>query len=400
MDLSIAKARSYVNVRHLKVLIYRMPSLALFLALVSGLALPLCAETVYLRNQRLPVVQANGAQMVQVDAFLAIIERLGEATFEPTEGILRVTKPDGDKRSFVVTPYGELQEWESLLGWLGYEKRVNQATGTVDYAPPGVAAVATPATATEGISAETRREQSQRRPGYRLAEKNFETIMSQLTQGGTEEQRRRVRELGGRVAAQSPLGNISWTFEVAKSPVPNALCTGEGFVVVTEGLLALDLTDDELAGVLGHEVAHGVRRHALLFEERFEEARRLVVEYDHLKRDYAKAEREEDLHRLQAIRTRANTLTPRLEFLVDFLENKQAYDRHEEEEADVLGIQYAVAAGFDANGEGRALIKLRARSVELFGQAYQDGGRTHPPLARRLEILSLVQKRWQAERLR
>jgi len=36
-------------------------------------------------------------------------------------------------------------------------------------------------------------------------------------------------------------------------PEPNASCAGEGIVYVNLGLLNLGLTDDELAGILGHE---------------------------------------------------------------------------------------------------------------------------------------------------
>jgi predicted Zn-dependent protease len=204
--------------------------------------------------------------------------------------------------------------------------------------------------------------------------------------------------LGQQIVEQTPLADLYWTFDVAATPIPNALCTGEGFVVVTEGLLSLNLTDDELAGVLGHEVAHGVRRHSQLFEERYLEAKRLLGELKSLEREAANAEAANDNHRLQTIRSRVTAMEPRLMFLADFVKNQQAYDQHEEEEADIQGMHYAASAGFDPNGEGRALVKLRARSIELFGQAYQEGSRTHPPLKRRLEIQSLVQKRWHAQR--
>ena len=51
-------------------------------------------------------------------------------------------------------------------------------------------------------------------------------------------------------------------------------------------------------------------------------------------------------------------------------------------------------------GEGRALVKLRNRSVQLFGQAYNEGSRTHPPLERRLKIQETVRRRWSEERYR
>ena len=82
---------------------------------------------------------------------------------------------------------------------------------------------------------------------------------------------------------------------------------------------------------------------------------------------------------------------------VDYLKNKQDYDQDEEEESDVLGMQYAAAAGYDPMGEGRALIKLRKRSIQLFGQALLEGNRTHPPLERRLQIQETVRRRWRED---
>jgi predicted Zn-dependent protease len=54
-----------------------------------------------------------------------------------------------------------------------------------------------------------------------------------------------------------------WELILIKSPVINALCMPGGKIVVFTGLLdTLKLTDDELAVVIGHEMAHAVREHA------------------------------------------------------------------------------------------------------------------------------------------
>src|SRR5262249_60129168 len=44
---------------------------------------------------------------------------------------------------------------------------------------------------------------------------------------------------------------------------PNAFSLPGGWVYVTRGLLALLNSEDELAGVLGHEMAHILERHAV-----------------------------------------------------------------------------------------------------------------------------------------
>jgi len=54
-----------------------------------------------------------------------------------------------------------------------------------------------------------------------------------------------------------------WEVIVIKTPAINAMCMPGGKIAVFTGLLdALKLTDDELAVVLGHEMAHALREHA------------------------------------------------------------------------------------------------------------------------------------------
>jgi predicted Zn-dependent protease len=54
-----------------------------------------------------------------------------------------------------------------------------------------------------------------------------------------------------------------WEVIVVKTPTINALCMPGGKIAVFTGLLdAIKPTDDELAMVLGHEMAHALREHA------------------------------------------------------------------------------------------------------------------------------------------
>ncbi|WP_232826509.1 M48 family metallopeptidase [Lewinella sp. IMCC34183] len=53
-----------------------------------------------------------------------------------------------------------------------------------------------------------------------------------------------------------------YTVTLIDSDVENAFATPGGFIYVYTGLVATLETGDELAGVLGHEIAHAARRHA------------------------------------------------------------------------------------------------------------------------------------------
>jgi len=55
--------------------------------------------------------------------------------------------------------------------------------------------------------------------------------------------------------------DMDWEVNVIDSPEQNAFVTGGGKVFVFTGILPMCKTEDELAAVLGHEIAHVVARH-------------------------------------------------------------------------------------------------------------------------------------------
>lgn len=55
---------------------------------------------------------------------------------------------------------------------------------------------------------------------------------------------------------------FSWEFNLVKDDQVNAFCMPGGKIVVYEGLMKIVSSDDELAVVLGHEVAHAVAKHS------------------------------------------------------------------------------------------------------------------------------------------
>ncbi len=57
------------------------------------------------------------------------------------------------------------------------------------------------------------------------------------------------------------VANYDWKFNLVRDKEINAFCMPGGKIVVYDGLLKLVASDDELAVVLGHEVAHAVAKH-------------------------------------------------------------------------------------------------------------------------------------------
>ncbi len=72
-----------------------------------------------------------------------------------------------------------------------------------------------------------------------------------------------VAAVGARVAAHAKRVDVAYQFFVADAQEPNAFALPGGFIYVTRGLLALVNSEDELAGVLGHEIGHVEARHSL-----------------------------------------------------------------------------------------------------------------------------------------
>jgi predicted Zn-dependent protease len=156
-------------------------------------------------------------------------------------------------------------------------------------------------------------------------------------------------------------------FLAVRAPEPNAFALPGGYVFVTRRLIDLCSWDhDELAFVMGHEMGHVVKRHAI---------ERLMAN---------------TLFNGVAARLPIGgaVLRPHVAALLSTLLH-QGYSREQELEADAFGARLAAAAGFDATGVRRVLVRLAAESAAepLLGGYFAS----HPPLAERLrQIESLT----------
>ncbi|NOR79287.1 MAG: M48 family metalloprotease [Methyloprofundus sp.] len=72
-----------------------------------------------------------------------------------------------------------------------------------------------------------------------------------------------VQSIGDRLASYSPYQEISYQFQIVDSEEPNAFALPGGYVYVSRGLLVLLNSEDELAGVIGHEIGHVAARHGV-----------------------------------------------------------------------------------------------------------------------------------------
>lgn len=107
----------------------------------------------------------------------------------------------------------------------------------------------------------------------RSAAQEYTQIMNKAAADGTlagsgERQVRRLRAIAARIIPLADPWNARapdwrWEINLIRGPQINAFCMPGGKIVFYTGILdTLKLTDDEVATVMGHEIAHALREHA------------------------------------------------------------------------------------------------------------------------------------------
>jgi len=71
---------------------------------------------------------------------------------------------------------------------------------------------------------------------------------------------KRVNRIGRWMASHSSRPDLPWTFGVIDDAEVNAFAAPGGYILITRGMYELLANDDEVAGVLGHEISHIVQR--------------------------------------------------------------------------------------------------------------------------------------------
>jgi predicted Zn-dependent protease len=176
-----------------------------------------------------------------------------------------------------------------------------------------------------------------------------------------------VNKVGRWVASQSERADLPWHFGVIDSNDVNAFAAPGGYVLITKGLYLRLTSEAQLAGVLGHEIAHVVQKHHLKVMQK---QALLDVGTSFLKDKISKNKLTQ-----RAVSTGAEISARNL-------------DKSAEFEADSMGTVLAARAGYDAYGLAEVLqdmetINNNDGSVALLFQ-------THPHPDDRLAQLSQV----------
>ena len=162
------------------------------------------------------------------------------------------------------------------------------------------------------------------------------------------------------------ISNFSWEFTLIKSDDVNAFCMPGGKIVVFEGLLPLVSSEDELAVVIGHEVAHAVAKHS---NERM--SQELLAQYGS---SILNATLSAKSAAVQEIGGSIFGLGSQLVVMLP-------YSRQHEYEADHMGLVFMTMAGYNPNSAVNFWKKMSAASG---GGSTSDFMSTHPSDSKRI----------------
>jgi len=190
----------------------------------------------------------------------------------------------------------------------------------------------------------------------------------------------KINDIVDRLTVAAKADQEPWHVYLFKAPdVKNAAATRGNHVFVWSGMLDWVQTDDELATILGHELAHVLARHT--DPDPNEEAKKLLIRIGAIAAGIA-VTRGMDGGQVGANLGRvAATATEQLGkgILVN------PYSRQLEHEADHVGLMIMAQAGYDPN---QALVFWeRASTDPTFGGKKSAFFSTHPPALDRLGAL-------------
>ena len=150
-----------------------------------------------------------------------------------------------------------------------------------------------------------------------------------------------VSLVGTLLAQQSERPKLDWTFIVLDTDGVNAFAAPGGFVHITRGALGLVDNEAELAGVLGHEIGHVVRKHTIN-----------AIQKGNVTKLAADAASSRSAV-LGAVASAAYG---------NIIEN--AFDRGDEMDADRLSVQLSQKSGYAAGMLGTFLTRLSERNKD------------------------------------
>ncbi len=194
-----------------------------------------------------------------------------------------------------------------------------------------------------------------------------------------------VTNVGMRVAANcsNPYPATGFRFAVIDFAPANAIATPGGVILISTGLLKFLQSEDELATILGHEIAHIEERQAMLSEKADDFA--IISDLAFMGSDVLadvvdEALKDSDLPpelkqsvKDTVIKQVGDSARAKLEDLsTELWQNAAEPGNSDECAADIRGIALAAAAGYDIGAMDGVLVRLNAILGSYGGASYSE----------------------------
>lgn len=164
---------------------------------------------------------------------------------------------------------------------------------------------------------------------------------------------RRVERVAERILEAADQNPREWQFAVIDDDTPNAFALPGGQIGVHAGLFKVAKTDDELAAVIGHEVAHVTQEHG---RQRMQRGTLLELGLGILGTAF---DIDQNIARAAGMAATLGLVLP--------------FSRDQEAQADDVGLRYMARAGYDP----RAAVRVWQKFEDM-GEAPPEFLATHP----------------------
>ena len=183
-----------------------------------------------------------------------------------------------------------------------------------------------------------------------------------------------VNLVAARVGSYSPREDLHYRVFVLKSSALAAVAAPGGFIFITKGLINKMEDESELAGLLGHEIAHCVRLHGLSSFKRAAVQARSEDAFAAL--DEAVVETGGKVETIEDLENLADSYYEKVQ---------KGASREHEKEADIFGAVFAYNAGYDADGLARLFQRMHDAQHGSYSTKKED--RSHLSLDKRVKFL-------------
>lgn len=212
-----------------------------------------------------------------------------------------------------------------------------------------------------------------------LSKDQYKSYLSQSKKSTNQKQIAQVKRVANRLSQavrkmyidngmQSEVSNFEWEFNVVQNKDANAFCMPGGKIVIYDGILSLADSDDALAVVMGHEIAHAIAKHSA------EQMTKRVIEIGGIAIAYSIISNSDMSNRKKIL---ASVLANAGITLMDL-----KFSRNNETEADRIGLILTAMAGYNPEVAVGFWQKMGEKSGN---KSTHDWYSTHPSNANRIQ---------------